>query len=479
MRGQFLGESLLTALLAALTGLSLVEVSLPLINHYGGVVLSLDYRRDAAGFGLLFVLVLGIGFLTGLYPAFLLSSFQPAAVLSSARMPAGGRGAGRLREALVVLQFSAVIIFFIVGTGVVSQIHHLESSDVGFRRDGLLLTDSTMDRAMTDAEKSTFWTVLRGMPGVVSVAGTDIAPGDFDMASDQTAIEGTESKGFWIGDAVVGPDFFSIYDAKLLAGRYFDMSHAEDEFVGTTRMTNVILNESAVHALGLADPEAAIGKVIYIGIPDNRRRIVGVIGNSRFSSPKQKIAPTVFYFMPAPEHPFTSIRYAGVDEATMRARITKAWRDIAPEIPFEIASATDRLDKYYRPDRDRSHLFTMGAAVAALISCIGLYGLAAFSTSQRVREIGLRKVLGASRAAVVGLLIGQFLRPVVVASLIAAPVGYVVLRAWLIQFDDRIAITLAPFLLSTGVALTVAVATVGMLAWNAAGTEPGRALRQE
>jgi putative ABC transport system permease protein len=423
--------------------------------------------------------VLGLGFLTGLYPAFLLSSFQPAAVLSSARMPAGGKGAGRLREALVMLQFSAVIIFFTVGVGVVSQIHHLESANVGFRREGLLLTGSTTDRAMTSAEKGAFWAVLRGMPGVVGVAGSDIAPGDSDMASDQTAIEGADSKGFWIGDAVVSADFFSLYDAKLLAGRYFDLSHAEDEFVGSTRMTNVILNESAVNALGLSDPEAAIGKIIYIGIPDNRRRIIGVIGNSRFSSPKQKIQPAVFYFMPVPGHTFTSIRYAGVDEAILRTRITTAWRDIAPEIPFEIDAATDSLDKYYKPDRDRSHLFTIGAAVAALISCIGLYGLAAFSTSQRVREIGLRKVLGASRGAVVGLLIGQFLRPVVVASLIAAPVGYVVLRVWLIQFDDRIAITPAPFLLSTGVALTVAVATVGMLAWNAAGTEPGRALRQE
>jgi putative ABC transport system permease protein len=121
-------------------------------------------------------------------------------------------------------------------------------------------------------------------------------------------------------------------------------------------------------------------------------------------------------------------------------------------IPFEIDSASDSLDKYYKPDRDRSHLFNIGTAVAAPINCIGLYGLAAFSTTQRLREIGLRKVLGASRGAIVGLLIGQFLRPVVLASLIAAPIGYVVLRTWL---------------------------TVGLLAWNAAGTEPGRALRQE
>ena len=479
LRGQFLGESLLTSVISGLIGLSFVELSLPLVNRYGGLALALDYRQDAMAFAALLAVVLGLGFLAGLYPAFLLSGFRPASVLSSARMPAGGKMAGRVREALVVAQFSAVIVFFIVGLGVVSQIRHLETADVGFQREGLLLTSSTVDPAMTSAEIRAFTTVLRGMPGVTGVAGSEIAPGADGTYADQTAIEGTDAKGFWIGDAAVSDDFFTIYGAKLLAGRFFDRAYAEDEFVRSTRMTNVVLNESAVNALGISDPQMAIGKVIYIGIPDNRRRIIGVVGNSRFFSPRQKVAPTVFYFMPAPEHPFTSIRYVGGDERVLRARIAQAWHEIAPEIPFEIEAAVDTLDKYYKPDRDRSHLFTLGALAAALISCIGLYGLAAFSTSQRVIEIGLRKVLGATSGAVVRLLIGQFLRPVVLAGLIAAPVGYLILDRWLKQFDDRVPVTLAPLLLSMGTATAVAVVTVGLLAWRAAGTEPGRALRNE
>ncbi len=163
----------------------------------------------------------------------------------------------------------------------------------------------------------------------------------------------------------------------------------------------------------------------------------------------------------------------------MRQRLEAAWRLAAPEVPLEIKSAADNLDKYYKPDRNRSHLFEIGALVAACIGCIGLYGMAAFSTSRRMLEVAVRKVLGASRGAVVKLLVGQFMQPVLLANLLAWPIGYIALSNWLNQFSDRIAIGVLPFAAASGVALAVAVATVAALAFSSANAPPGKALRSE
>ncbi len=163
----------------------------------------------------------------------------------------------------------------------------------------------------------------------------------------------------------------------------------------------------------------------------------------------------------------------------MRARLTNAWRGIVPDVPFKIVSAADNLDEYYKPDRNRSNLFSLGAIIAALIGCIGLYGMAAFNTSRRAREIGLRKVLGASSGQVTGLLVGQFLRPVVLANLIAWPVAYFALHQWLSQFEDPIAISPIYFIAATIGAVLIALITVGGLALINARAEPGKALRHD
>ena len=175
----------------------------------------------------------------------------------------------------------------------------------------------------------------------------------------------------------------------------------------------------------------------------------------------------------------TGVRYEGVSQPEMRERLTEAWRHVAPDVPLQMISAMDNLDKYYQPDRNRSHLFEIGALVAAAIGCIGLYGMAAFSTSRRMLEVAVRKVLGASRGAVVKLLVGQFMMPVLVANLLAWPIGYIALSDWLAQFNDRVAIGIVPFAAAGGAALAVAVATVSALAFGSANAAPSKALRSE
>jgi putative ABC transport system permease protein len=491
LRTQFLCEALLTTVIAALIGLSLVELCLPLINAAGGLSLKLDYVAEGLPLALAAVFILLAGLLAGLYPAFVLAGFKPAQVLASSRTPAGGRWAVRTREALVVVQFTVVVAFLIMITGFFSQLQHMKTADIGFRRDGVLVSPSTYDPALHNGQRDAIWSAFRATPGVVSVTAGWTAPGD-DYESDATTIvpDGYKGPTKAISWTIIGPDYFSTYGARLIAGRWLDPARGDDQYyqrdatgkrvlAGAGEVRNAIINRKAVTLLGYASPQAAVGRTATF---DQTRhiRIVGVIEDMRFHSPKTPLPATLYFFDPKPyDSPVTGIRYAGVPEAVMRARLADAWRSVAPEVPFKVISAADNLDGYYASDRNRSNLFSIGALIAALIGCIGLYGMAAFNTSRRSREIGLRKVLGASSGQVTGLLIGQFLRPVVLANIIAWPLAWFALRQWLSQFEDPIAISPLYFLAATAVAILIALVTVGGLALINARAEPGKALRHD
>jgi putative ABC transport system permease protein len=485
LRTQFLGETVLVTLAAMLVGLSLVELSLPFINSFGGLTLKMDYLRDGLTLGAIGGFVMAVGFLAGLYPAFVLAGFKPAQVLAASRTPAGGRWAIRTREALVVLQFAVVIAFFIMITGFFSQIRHMKDADLGFSREGVLITSSTFDSAVTDAQREAVWAALRALPGAVAVTAGNGAPGDSSQTNNTLAsvpgFVGTREPS--VSYVFTGRDYFKTYGGRLIAGRDFDPNRADDEYIdGDARkpgqISNVVANRSAVILLGLKSPDAAIGQLL--NFDDAQVRIIGVVEDMRFRSPKHKVASTLYVHYAHPHrHAITGLRYSGVSEPVMRARMQTVWRQIAPNVPFDTTSVAENIDRYYKPDRNRTNLFSTGAGIAALIGCIGLYGMAAFNTSRRMREVGLRKVLGASRGQVTRLLVGQFLRPVLIANLFAWPAAYFALKNWLSQFDDPIALNVGYFVVASLVALLIALLTVAGLAMASASTEPGRALRHD
>ena len=489
LRTQFLLEALLTTLIAALIGLSLVEVSLKEINTFGDLHLKLDYAGEAIPLAIAGAFILFVGLLAGLYPAFVLAGFKPAQVLASSRSPGGGRLAIRIREALVVLQFTVVVAFFIMVAGFLSQIQHMTTADLGFNRQGLMITDSTYDPALTDSHRAAIWAAFRALPGVQSVTAGTGAPGDNSLTNNTKIVpQGYTGTDLSITYISTGPDFFQTYKARLLAGRLFDPARGEDMYyhmadgkrVGpdATTVTNVVINRRAVKLLQYTSPEAAIGRLIQFD--DRPARIIGVVEDMRFRSPKDPIPSSLYVYDDQPnDHAVTGLRYSGVAEPVMRSRMQAAWRQIAPDVPFKAVSGVENVETYYKPDRNRSNLFSVGAGVAALIGCIGLYGMAAFNTSRRAREIGLRKVLGASGGKVVGLLVGQFLRPVVLANLLAWPLAWYGLKTWLAQFDDAIAISPLFFVAASGLAIGIALVTVSWLAFASASTEPGKALRHE
>ncbi|SFK37041.1 FtsX-like permease family protein [Caulobacter sp. UNC279MFTsu5.1] len=490
LRLQFLGEAGLTIALAFLIGLAMVELALPLINAAGGLSLGLDYRVDGAWVAGVFGLVLAAGLAAAVYPAFMLSAYQPAQVLASSRTPSGGRFGARLREGLITVQFAAVVAAFVLMLGFLGQIRHMQAVDFGFRRDGLYLVTATRGVGATTQQRQAFWSAVQRIPGVTGVAAGSAAPADQTMESNSTATRldrpTRPELSPTLNWSAVGPDYFQTLGTSLVAGRLLDLAHGGDEQyvpnAGPETVTNAVISRAAVRQLGYASPQDALDKLL--DFQNRKTRIVGVVEDMRFYSPTEKTPAKLYTFNGYPAYwpvgwPITLVRYSGLSEAEVRARLEAAWRQAAPDVPFEGKTALVNLDRYYKPQRDRTNLFSLGAMVGAGIGCIGLYGLAAFNASRRTREIGVRKVLGATRAQVARLLIGQFLRPVAVACLVAWPLAYWMLRRWLSQFDDPVAVGPLVFVAGAAAAIAIGLMAVGGLAWSAASAEPGRALRHD
>ncbi|MFT4075071.1 MAG: ABC transporter permease [Asticcacaulis sp.] len=489
--GQFLFEAVCNMLLAVLIGFSLVELTLPVMNAVGGLSLKLDYAHDWPALAAIVGGLALTGCLAGIYPALVLSGFRPALVLATSRTPAGGRLGARVREGLVVVQFAVVVAFFVLVTGFYSQIAHMKTADIGFRREGLLITRVTTDPNVTPAQVDAYVTALSRMPQVAGVTFANAAPGD----DSESNAENLTPEGYngnspphssW---TITGPDFFKTYGTRLLAGRVLDLNHGEDqrsslEAIKTAPpetpipLSNIVLSRGATKLMNYASPQAALGKILTLGY--DKVRVIGVVEDMRLQSPNEKVPPMVYIFDAHPTHnPIVTLRFADVPEPLMRDRMAAAWKQVAPNVPFQVVSAEENLDKYYKPERNRSNLLGIGALIAAVIGSIGLYGMAAFNTSRRALEIGLRKTLGASRGQVVRLLAFQFLRPVLIANLIAWPVAWWVLKNWLSQFDDAVALNPFQFLAPSLAALLIAALTVTGLAFATAGKAPGKALRHD
>jgi putative ABC transport system permease protein len=495
---QFILEALATVTIAAVLGVALCELALPIFNTAVGVTLKLDYLGDPAVALTILAVILGVGMSAGLYPALLMARFQPAAVLASARSPGGGRMGGRLREALVTLQF-AIAIAFTIGAGViVSQALYVHHADLGFRREGLILVDSYPRPGVTQAQRAELLAAWRGTPGIVSVAEADSQPGDTDSGAGHLKQPGAAGDGVLVQVVTAGPGFFTTYGARLLAGRLPDPSHGGDivppsvpgQPPDADTTVNILLNASALQPLGFRDAADAIGKrLVQPGRPHRPGHlgpsvlIVGVVSDIRFASPRTQVVPEFYVSVaePAPADTGTiaTVRYAEADPRIAIERLRQAWRRIAPEQPFEAKTVSAELEPYYRTDDEVARLLGVAAALAVLIGCIGLYGLASFTAAKRGREIGIRKTLGASSIAILRLLVGQILRPVLLANLAAWPLAWLALRTYLDGFSQRIPLQSGYFLSATMLALAIALATIVGHALAVARTEPGKALRED
>ncbi|WP_066723194.1 ABC transporter permease [Sphingomonas pituitosa] len=475
--GQFLGEAIATVAIAALLGLMLAEMGLPLVNAAGGTALAMPYGWALP---LLAAVTLVVGLIAGFYPALVLSRFPAAAVLASARAPGGGKAGARLREALVVLQFGLAIAF-LIGTVVMTvQMRHLREADLGFRREGLITIASLADPKIGQDQARALIRALQALPGVRAVGTANNAPGGEGTSNiDMIEQPGPPGTGPMLRLVSVGPGFFDSYRPRLLAGRLFDDAHAADDASDWKRWPlgrNVVLDRRAVTALGFRSPAEAIGKTVGNPRP---RTIIGVIDELRFLSPRTPETGTYYMYTPNAVYQHVgAVRFTG-DPRAMLDRVQQTWRRVIPWVPFRGDTADRRMADLYAEDERAMRLVGIGTGLAVLIGCVGLWGLAAFSTARRVKEIGIRKTLGASAAEVARLLVGQFLRPVLLASLLAWPLAWAASRAWLAGFGDRIPLSPLYFLGASLIATAIAVLTVLGQSLRASRASPAWALRSE
>jgi putative ABC transport system permease protein len=484
---QYIGEAVATTAIAAFFGLALAEAGLPLVNAAGGLSLSITYLGLEGVLLPLMALVLVVGTLAGIYPALVLSRVPAAAVLASARSPGGGKAGTRIREGLVIFQFT-IAIAFVVGTMVlIAQTRHVRASDVGFERQGLILVPSMGNSSLNNAQRDTILHRFANLPGVTSVTMANKAPGP-DNFQAQTSIDlpGHQGDGVSMMFYETTPGFFKLVGARLLAGRFFDLSHAGDINPNLDQPRggdglkphSIIINRTAVTALHFASPQAAIGKVVGGG-RNPLRTIIGVVEDMRFGDPRTPIPPEFYDFQP--RDPFLAIgilRYSGDPRPVIDAA-RDVWRQEAPEVPFDAKTGTQSIETFYKQDDHAANLFTVGAVLAIAIGCVGLWGLASFNTARRIKEIGIRKTLGASSSQIAGLLVGQFLRPVLLANLFAWPLAFLAMRNWLAGFDDRIALSPLYFVGASALALSIATLTVLAQSLRAARAAPAWALRHE
>ena len=473
----YLGEAIAITALAAIIGLMLAELGRPFVNAAGGLSLTIPYATVAPS---LFLLTLVVGLLAGFYPAIVLARFPAAGVLSSSRAPGGGRAAGRAREMLVMFQF-ALATAFMIGTAVlVMQTRHVRTADLGFRRAALLVVPSFKDAALDRSQRATLLASFAGTNGVADVSVANTVPGDeSNISSNNLSVPGRAGDGPSLQSIRVGQRFFETIGAHLVAGRLFESRYGLDDASNRNPedARNIIINRRAVSALGFASPQAAIGKTV--GGTLSPRTIVGVVEDMRFYSPRKPLSAATYEYAPQElDDGLAVIRVVGDPRAAI-GNIRGAWRRLAPNVPFEAITASQNLQTYYDADDRASRLFGIGSGLAVLIGCIGLWGLASFNTSRRVQEIGIRKVLGASSKDIVRLLVGQFLRPVLIASIVAWPLAFFAMRTWLAGFDDKIALSPIYFVGATVLAITIAVLTVLAQSLRASRATPSWALRHE
>jgi putative ABC transport system permease protein len=489
---QFVAESILISAVAMLLALALVELLVRPFAAFLDADFTLRYFGHNGILIPVLLLTLIVGIVSGIYPAFFLSRFQPAQVLKANRSAAETPGSGRLRTALVVLQF-AVSIGLIVCTAVIyGQTVYARSVDPGYRRDHILqVTDLNRYQLLSKAQM--IEDQMKRIPGVVAVGLSDIGVAT-DNNSNTGLIPPGSNKAITIGEYNVDEGFFDAMGLKLVAGRWFDPNRPADDMTPTfpvqkdqeialaQRGVNVVMNQYAVRKLGFKSPQDAVGKVVKSelfepGTGVVNITIIGVVGDSRFRSVRTPIDPIMFQNVSTGPG-WMIIRYNG-DPATVEGAVERQWKQITSDVPFQAKFSEDIMRELYKAEDSRAQIFAAFSLLAVIIGCLGLFGLAAFTAQRRTKEIGIRKVLGARTRDIVQLLVWQFSRPVIIANIIAWPIAWWMMRDWLNTFDQRIPLTPVPFVIAAAIALGIAIATVVGHAVKVARANPIHALRYE
>lgn len=466
---QFLSESVLVSWMATLLAFALTWIALPWLNKLSGQELLIGILLNWKVIVPILLMPFIVGIISGIYPALFLSSFQPIKVLKGFTKVGGANIS--FRKVLVVVQFSISIILIIATAIVFQQLRFMQNKSLGYNKDHVVNLAYTA--ALNDKFES-FRTELLSNSCVQSVARSSRIPTGRLLDAMGSQINNGDSLAPTKADikfVVVDEGYAPAYGIKTVAGRSFSKDYGTDT-------SAYIINEAAVKALGLKSNEAAVGKEFRYG--GRKGQIVGVINDFHFESLHQRILPLVF-FMPTGVGNYgnLSIKISGNNVSAALAHIEKTWKKFLPETPYDYSFLDSRFEKLYASEGKQGTIFTVFAFIAIFIACLGLLGLSAFAISQRFKEIGIRKVLGANAGNIVGLLSKDFLKLVMIAAIIAFPVAWLAMSKWLEDFAYRIDIPWWIFIAAGVIAAVVAFGTISFQALKAANANPVKSLRTE
>ena len=464
---QFLAESTLMVFLSLIIAIGIAFVVLPLFNNIASKSMVLGSLFSPIILPLLIALPFVVGLLAGSYPAFYLSAFKPIEVLKG-KLKMGGKTTS-LRSVLVVFQF-ATSIFLIIGTIVIyKQLNFIQTKDLGFKKDQILIVNGTF--ALDNAE--TFKNDILKLNGVQSGTVSSFLPVDNSSRNDNsfsTASTIDVNNGFDMQNWYVDCDYVKTMGMQIIKGRNFSKDFGSDS-------SAVIINETVAKLIGYKDP---IGQKIYRsgdGKTTIAYNIIGVVKNFNFESLRQNISALGFFLGKGGGSISFKVNTGNINNLV--SEVENKWRAMVPSIPFSYRFMDDSFDEMYRSEQRVGKIAIIFSVLAILIACLGLFGLATFIAEQRTKEIGIRKVLGASVQGIVQLLSKEFVKLVAIAFIIAVPTGWYFMNKWLQDFVYRINMSWWIFALAGITVLIVALATVSFQAIKAALTNPVKSLKTE
>lgn len=465
---QFLSESLLTSFAGLAVSLILVKLFLPRFNQFIDRELVLNLSENMALPAALIVVAVFVGIVSGLYPAVFLSSFKPALVLKGTKEQR--RRKLSLRTVLVVFQFAISIVLIICVGVVTSQLEYIRNKDLGFDKDQVVILPSN---PRISSQLESVKTQLFENQNIISVSAAKRVPSGRLLDSSGARVIRGEKSGtidFMIALLRVDHDYIPTFGMELAAGRNFSKEMPTDT-------TNAfILNETASREIGWSSPQDAIGREFGYGLQEGQ--IIGVVKDFHFESIHHTIAPIV---MVLSSHSLNqvAVRISPNDIPGTMAFLQRKWQEFRPNYPFSYYFVDERFDQQYRSENKLLQLFGYFAFLAIFIACLGLFGLALFTAEQSIKEIGIRKVLGASVSSIVFLFSKEFSKWVLLANIIGWPVAYFAMMKWLANFAYRTSLNVWTFLLAGALALFIAILTVSYHSLKAAVADPVKALRYE
>ncbi len=468
---QFLSESILISGIALLFSIVLINLLLPTFNNFVDVKLHFEPLHNPVILFSLIGIALLVGIIAGSYPALYLSKFSPATTLQSTKKISSGKS--KLRCGLVIFQFTITIILFISLGIIHQQMIYCMNKDLGLNKNNMILLPATNEMVKN---YDSFRTQLLQQPHIIGIAASKRSPGAGLLDCSEARIYDNQVAtplGFRVANVCVSQDFIDTYEIPIVAGRNFSTEYSTDPVAA------FILNECAIKQIGWSSPEVAIGKSFeYAGC---KGQIIGVVKDFHYESLHKPIMPIVFYI---DSNSFNTITVKinprnAQDITDILTFLQKIWKVYLPDSPFHYTFLDERFKQLYLVETKLSQIFQIFSSIAIVIACLGLFGLVTFMAEKKTKEIGIRKVVGASVWQILILLTKDFTKWIIVATLIACPIAWYVMYQWLQNFAYRIEMGWWMFLLGGGIALLIALFTVSWQVIRAAMANPVESLRYE